>query len=205
MKLPFSKFLSAAITVAGMVAPAPAQPISQNMELMGAIAREIVNSGEPQGVDWVEVCAIFSLDADGDVNGSYGYVYDAQGQAHAAAFLEDPIEREVKAYRDWLLHKGRKGDRASSRCSFNSTGRRGGSARISSTRIPGAGRSRRPTSMPGSRSFGPVSVLRTASSAPAPKAPRDGSRGAARIKAADRCGSRPALPTARCSPRAPGR
>ena len=41
--------------------------------------REIVNSGEPQGVDWPEVSAIFSIDADGDVNGSYGYVYDAWG------------------------------------------------------------------------------------------------------------------------------
>ncbi|WP_296734796.1 hypothetical protein [Variovorax sp.] len=111
MKFLFSRFLTAAITAAGMVAPAPALPVSQNMELMGAIAREIVNSGEPQGVDWVEVSAIFSIDADGDVNGSYGYVYDARGQAHAAAFLEDPIEREVKAYRDWLLHKGRKGDK----------------------------------------------------------------------------------------------
>lgn len=88
-------------------APAPAP--SQNMELMGAIAREIVNSGKPRNVDWVEVSAIFNIDSDGDVNESYGYAYDASGKAHAATFLSDGVEREVKAYREWLRRPGDKG------------------------------------------------------------------------------------------------
>jgi hypothetical protein len=104
-----SRLLAAGLAVVGLAGPAAAQPITQNMQLMGAIAREIVNSTELRGVDWVEVSAIFAFDSDGDVNESYGYAYDVNGQAHAAAFLYDDIEREVKAYREWLRKPGDKG------------------------------------------------------------------------------------------------
>jgi len=103
----FSRFVAATLAVVGLSGSAPAKPVSENMELMDAIAREIVNSGKLQNIDWVEVSAILAMDAEGDVAGSYGY--DAKGKAHAAAFLTDPIEREVKRYREWLCHKGGKG------------------------------------------------------------------------------------------------
>jgi len=53
----FARLLAAALAVVGRSGPAPARPISENMELMGAIAREIVNTGKLQGIDWVEVSA----------------------------------------------------------------------------------------------------------------------------------------------------
>jgi hypothetical protein len=105
------KFLATSLAVIGLSgtgassAPAP----SRNMDLMGAIAREIVNCGELRNIDWVEVSAIFSIDSDGDVDESYGYAYDANGKAHAATFLYDGVEREVKAYREWLHQPGDKG------------------------------------------------------------------------------------------------
>lgn len=105
-KRPFSRFVAAILAVAG---PASAEPVSENMELMGVIAREIGNCGELDGVDWVEVSAIFGFDADGDVNESYGYAYDRSGKPHAAAFLYDPVERAVKRYREWLRLKTDKG------------------------------------------------------------------------------------------------
>jgi hypothetical protein len=108
-KRPISRFLAATLAAVGLSGAAPTQPVSENMELMGAIAREIVNSGELDGIDWVEVAAVFSLDSQGDVNESYGYAYDAQGQAHAAAFLMGPVEREVRAYSEWLRQKDGKG------------------------------------------------------------------------------------------------
>lgn len=83
--------------------------MTENMALMGDIARNIVTCGELEGVDWVEVSAIFAFDDDGDVNSSYGYAYDAQGEAHAAAFLYDDVETAVKAYREWLKQEGDKG------------------------------------------------------------------------------------------------
>ncbi|WP_292868069.1 hypothetical protein [Mesorhizobium sp.] len=104
-----SRLLMTGLAVVGLVAPAAAQPVSHNMQMMGAIARAIADSGELAGVDWVEVSAIFAFDADGDVNQSYGYAYDARGEAHAATFLEDGIEREVNAYREWLRKPGDKG------------------------------------------------------------------------------------------------
>lgn len=81
--------------------------MSRNNELMNAIAREIADTDELHGIDWVEVSAIFSIDADGDVNASYGYAYDTRGEAHAVAFLYDPVERAVKAYSDWLQQESR--------------------------------------------------------------------------------------------------
>lgn len=107
----FAKLLAATLAVAGPTGSATARPVSQNMELMEAIAREIVDAGELQGIDWVEVSAVFSIDSDGDVNSSYGYAYDTRGRAHAVAFLYPNVEREVTAYRGWLRQKGRKGDK----------------------------------------------------------------------------------------------
>lgn len=105
----FLRLMAMPLAMLGLSPPAPAKPVSENMQLMGAIARAIVNSGRLQGVDWVEVSAIFAIDSDGDVNESYGYAYDAQGKAHAAAFLDDAVAREVKAYREWLRQKDDKG------------------------------------------------------------------------------------------------
>jgi hypothetical protein len=79
------------------------------MEMMGVIAREIANSQELDGIDWVEITAIFGFDEDGEVNNSYGYAYDNAGKPHPVAFLYDEVEREVNAYREWLRQEGDKG------------------------------------------------------------------------------------------------
>lgn len=95
-----SRLLATALVGGGLSGPTSAEPVSRNVELLGAIAREIVACGELDNVDWLEVSAIFVMDDEGDVNESYGYAYDRNGRAHAAAFLYDPVEREVKRYRD---------------------------------------------------------------------------------------------------------
>jgi hypothetical protein len=103
------RFLATLLAAAGLSGPAPAQRVSENMELMGAIAREIVNCRELDGVDWVEVSAIFAMNDKGSVNESYGYAYDRSGRPHAVAFLYDPIERAVEHYHEWLRQKADKG------------------------------------------------------------------------------------------------
>lgn len=108
------KRLLARMCVAALAATAPyypalAKPVSENMEHMNEIAGEIAGSSELDGIDWVEISAIFSIDADGDVNESYGYAYDRGGQAHAVAFLVDPVTDAVERYREWLRQNGDKG------------------------------------------------------------------------------------------------
>lgn len=105
----FSRLLATALVGSGLSGTASAEPASENMELLGAIAREIVACGELDDVDWIEVSAVFAMDDEGDVNESYGYAYDGNGRAHAAAFLYDRVEREVKRYRDWLGEPAGKG------------------------------------------------------------------------------------------------
>ncbi|MFK0333792.1 hypothetical protein ACIQUB_21975 [Rhizobium sp. NPDC090275] len=99
----------ASVFIGAALSGATAEPMSENSELLETIAREIVDCGELDGIDWIEVSAIFAIDDDGDVNSSYGFAYDHTGNAHAAAFLYDPVEREVKRYREWLRLKGDKG------------------------------------------------------------------------------------------------
>lgn len=76
--------------------------MSDNMEFMAAIAREIVHCGELDGMDWVEVSAVFGMDDEGGVSESHGYAYDREGHPQAAAFLYDPVERAVARYSEWL-------------------------------------------------------------------------------------------------------
>ncbi|CAB3861366.1 hypothetical protein [Achromobacter deleyi] len=102
-------WLGGMLTVIGLSGGGAAQAVTQNTALMQAIAREIAHSDELAGIDWVEVTAVFGVDGDGDVNESYGYAYDRAGQPHAVAFLEDPIEREVQRYREWLRPQADKG------------------------------------------------------------------------------------------------
>lgn len=97
----------AGLALLALTAITTARPVFQKAGRMDAIAREMVNSGELDNIDWVEVSAIFSIDADGDVVESYGYAYDRNGKPHAVAFLTDAVEREVKAYREWLRREHR--------------------------------------------------------------------------------------------------
>lgn len=101
--------LGAALAIFYFPGTAPARSNADNTEMIGAIAREIINCGELNSVDWVEVSAISSFDDEGDVRESYGYAYDRKGNAHAAAFLYDSVEKEVKRYRAWLRLKNDKG------------------------------------------------------------------------------------------------
>ena len=101
------QWLAGTVAVVGLSGGAQAAP--GNGDMMEAIAREIVNCGELDGIPWQEVSAIFSVDADGDVNQSYGYAYEADGTPHAVAFLYDPVEREVRRYREWLRPRHDKG------------------------------------------------------------------------------------------------
>ncbi|KAA1179443.1 hypothetical protein FP026_17900 [Rhizobium tropici] len=103
----FSRLIPAGLVAIAMSAPASAQVAPQNTGQMDGIAREMVNSGKLDNIDWVEVSAIFGIDADGDVVESYGYAYDRSGIPHAVTFLTDAVEQEVKSYREWLKREHR--------------------------------------------------------------------------------------------------
>lgn len=108
-KVTISWFLASILALTGLSAPASTQKVSENMQHMEAIAHEIANCNELDGIEWVEVSAIFAFDDEGDANESYGYAYDRDGKAHAVTFLYNPIEREVNRYREWLRLEGDKG------------------------------------------------------------------------------------------------
>ncbi|WP_349963322.1 hypothetical protein [Rhizobium sp. ZPR3] len=101
--------LDAALAIFSLPGSASPRSNANNTEMISAIAREIVNCGELNSVDWGEVSAIFSFDDDGDVRESYGYAYERSGNAHAAAFLYDSVEKEVKRCRARLRLKNDKG------------------------------------------------------------------------------------------------
>ncbi|TXH82035.1 MAG: hypothetical protein E6Q77_07030 [Rhizobium sp.] len=103
----FSRLIPAGLIAIGLTSPAAARAAPQNTGQMDGIAREIVSSGRLDGIDWVEVSAIFGIDADGDVVESYGYAYDRRGKPHAVTFLTDAVEQEVKSYREWLKREHR--------------------------------------------------------------------------------------------------
>jgi hypothetical protein len=105
----FPRMFAALLAAAAMSGPALARPASENMVHMNEIAHAIANCGRLDGIDWLEVSAIFGMDDDGDVNESYGYAYDRAGKAHAVTFLVDPVTQAVERYRKWLRQDGDRG------------------------------------------------------------------------------------------------
>ncbi|MBM7046362.1 hypothetical protein [Rhizobium lusitanum] len=85
--------------------------MSENMELMGDIARAIVNSGKMQGVEWVEISIVVTVDESGEASEIFGYAYDEKGNYTAVAPKLREIEQPVAAYREWLRQDGDKGFR----------------------------------------------------------------------------------------------
>jgi hypothetical protein len=83
--------------------------MSENLELMGDIARAIVNSSKMQGVDWVEISIVVTVDESGEPNEIFGYAYDEKGKYTAVAPKLREIEQPVAAYWEWLRQDGDKG------------------------------------------------------------------------------------------------
>ena len=82
--------------------------MTDNLELVGHIARDIVQSNELQGIDWVEITLVIRADDDG-INGLYGYIYNEQGESTPEAPDMDAIDASVSAYREWLRKEGDEG------------------------------------------------------------------------------------------------
>jgi hypothetical protein len=83
--------------------------MSENLEKLGSIAREIINTGELDEFKWDEFSLVLSFDDEGDVNGTYGYAYLANGDWEAFAVDADAVDPSAKAYREWLRLEGDKG------------------------------------------------------------------------------------------------
>jgi hypothetical protein len=83
--------------------------VSDNLELMGRIARSILDSGELNAFDWREFTLVISFDDEGDVNGTYGYAYLSDGEWEAIAVDPDAVDPSAKTYREWLRNEGDKG------------------------------------------------------------------------------------------------
>lgn len=76
--------------------------MTENLDLLSIIAGEIVRSGKPDNINWIEVTVVFGFNDDNEVRKSYGYVYDQSGKSHATSYLIPDVERAVNAYVDWL-------------------------------------------------------------------------------------------------------
>ncbi|MCO4319045.1 hypothetical protein M8997_017770 [Phyllobacterium sp. 21LDTY02-6] len=83
--------------------------MSENLELMGDIARVLVNNERLTDIEWVEISVVFSFDSDGDVSSTYGYAYDASGNWTAISFKPREVRPQVNSYREWLRQEGDKG------------------------------------------------------------------------------------------------
>jgi hypothetical protein len=83
--------------------------MSENMEMMGGIARAISNDSALSKIDWVELSIVFSFEEDGFCSGHFGYAYDPAGVP--LAFTLDSMDAEAAAsnYREWLRQKDDKG------------------------------------------------------------------------------------------------
>ena len=83
--------------------------MSENIELMGAIAKAIFDSDELDDVDWVSVSVVFEVNEDGKVDGTFGYAYDQTGKATPIAPRPREVRQPVADYREWLRQEGDKG------------------------------------------------------------------------------------------------
>ena len=129
------RWLAGTAAIIGMSGAAQAAP--GNGDLMAAIAREIVDCGELDGIAWQEVSAVFAVDEDGDVNQSYGYAYDADARR-----MPSPFSMTRSSARSGATANGcaRGTTRVSSRCCSSSTGSRARSTPNSNTTTRRAGR-----------------------------------------------------------------
>lgn len=82
--------------------------MTDNLDLVGDIARDIVQSDELKDIDWVEITLVAQVDDDG-ITGLFGYIYDAQGVSTAEFPDMDAIDGSVCAYRRWLRKEGDEG------------------------------------------------------------------------------------------------
>jgi hypothetical protein len=87
--------------------------VAGNIELMGAIARAILNAisdeNELVGVNWTEFTLIIGFDSDGDIDETYGYAYGPGGASSAFSVTPRLIRPEANAYRERLRLEGDKG------------------------------------------------------------------------------------------------
>lgn len=83
--------------------------MSENMEMMGSIARAISDDSSVAKIDWVELSIVFSFEEDGFCAGHFGYAYDQEGVP--TPFTLDSMDAETAAssYREWLRQEGDKG------------------------------------------------------------------------------------------------
>ncbi len=83
--------------------------MSENMELMGNIARGIFDDSSLQGVEWDELSVVFSFEDDGFCSGNFGYAYTKHGKETAFAVDSMEVEKVAESYREWLRQEGDKG------------------------------------------------------------------------------------------------
>lgn len=80
-----------------------------NMDMMGAIAKGIVNDDALSDGNWTEASIVFSFEDDGFCSGHYGYAYDSDGKPRAFTLDSMDAELAASAYREWLQIEGDKG------------------------------------------------------------------------------------------------
>jgi hypothetical protein len=83
--------------------------MSENMELMGQIAKSIIESGELDSFDWREFSLVIGFDEEGDANETYGYAYLDGANWEAISVFPRVVRPSATAYREWLRGEGERG------------------------------------------------------------------------------------------------
>jgi hypothetical protein len=87
--------------------------MSDNFDEIIVLVKAVIES---DGIDednehsnWSEFSIIFEIDEDGDLFSTYGYVYAADGNWHAASVTEPAVEAALETYLSSMLKPGDKG------------------------------------------------------------------------------------------------
>jgi hypothetical protein len=87
--------------------------MSDNFDEIIALVKAVIES---DGIDednehpnWSEFSIIFETDEDGELFSTYGYVYAADGDWHAASVTEPAVEAALETYLSSMLKRGDKG------------------------------------------------------------------------------------------------
>ncbi len=76
--------------------------MTENMDLMGNIAKAVVTSSKMQAIDWEEISIICEIDDHGKMNGVYGYAYGSDGVYQAVVPRIRELAEPIEIYRAWL-------------------------------------------------------------------------------------------------------
>lgn len=75
--------------------------MTENLELLSNIARDVQRSSSLEGVEWEEIAIVVDM-STADVRSVFGYAYDSNGEYTSVAPRFRELAASLEAYREWL-------------------------------------------------------------------------------------------------------